>query len=59
MTFDRFSDDRQIGDSDEQPEFSECKQCGENFQSDAFNDNEFCSDDCEWLHSGYITERRE
>lgn len=56
MTFDRFTDDLQIGDIDDEPEFKDCKQCGESFETNchASTDEQFCSDDCEVIHGGYI-----
>ena len=56
MTFDRFTDDKQIGDMDDDSEFKDCKQCGESFETNCFTsiDEEFCSDDCEVMHSGVL-----
>lgn len=58
MTFDRFTDDWQIGDASEPPELTECIQCGIDFEKNvhAAIDEEFCSDDCEAMHGGIATE---
>ena len=58
MTFDRFSDDLQIGDMPDGPEYLDCKQCGESFETDCFAEvyEEFCSDDCADMHAGVALE---
>lgn len=58
MNYDRFNDDLIIGDILDGPEYLDCKQCGESFETDVFAEieEEFCSDDCADMHAGVAIE---
>ena len=45
MIFDRFSDELMIGDFPDEPDQTECKQCGETCWVDVCG-QEFCNDGC-------------